>query len=115
MKMLDFNSLEAPEFPIVMRDDAKTVIRLTTPNEGLVERLMIASGEIKEVMEKGDAQSIAAAFDLAADLINCNLDGITVAGEELREEGKYRLGYRGLMVFLVQYLAFVKELESAKN
>lgn len=110
-KILDFNALERPTLEITMKDDDRTKIRVTTPTERLYERLLVASAELAHVK---DAAAIRATYDLAAELISCNLDGLTVTADELKD--KYRLTWdTDLIVFFSAYLDFIHEIKNAKN
>ena len=112
-KVLDFNSLQRPTLEIVMPDENKTKIHLVCPTEKLVERLEAGLKELNEVLEKKDGKAIAACYALAADLFNCNDDGLLVTATDLRE--KYRLGIDALVVFYSAYLDFIDEIKNAKN
>lgn len=113
MKKLDFNALEKPVLELTLKDEAKTVVRLTTPTEDLVERLTTAAAELKEVLSKGDGEAIKAIFALIAALMNCNLDGLVFTAEDLRE--KYGMKLYEATVFVKVYLDFIEEINSAKN
>lgn len=110
-KILDFNALERPTLEITMKDTDRTKIRVTTPTERLYERLLVASAELAHVK---DAAAIRATYDLAAELISCNLDGLIVTADELKD--KYRLTWdTDLIVFFSAYLDFIHEIKNAKN
>lgn len=111
MKNLDFNSVQQPEWAITLKDDARTVVTLTAPTEKLIERLVTVAGELSEI--KGDEQAIEGVFSLIADVMNNNLDGLTFTSETLRET--YRLNFYDAVLFVRQYLVFIKEITEAKN
>lgn len=112
-KTLDFNSLKKPALPLVMKDDKKTKIPVTTPTEGLVEKLQAAGPEFETVFATGDPEGVKAAYDLAAKLISCNLLGLQVTAEELRD--KYGLNLYDLVFFFGAYTDFLAEIANAKN
>lgn len=113
MKTLDFNALTQPTLTLTMKDNERTVIKVTTPTENLVERLSAGMADLKAVLAAKDKDSISAAFQLAADLISCNMDGITVSLEDLR--GKYRFELFDLLAFYKVYMEFISEIQNAKN
>lgn len=113
MQILDFNAIQQPEWPLKLKDDAKTVVTLTAPTERLVERLVSISAELKAIKEEGDERSIAKVFELIADVMNNNLDGLKFTAENLRE--KYRMNFYDAILFVRQYLVFVNEISEAKN
>lgn len=113
MKKLDFNALEKPVLELTLKDTEKTVVRATAPTEELVERLTAAAGELKEVMDKDNGEAIRALFGLIAELMSCNLDGLTFTAEDLRD--KYGMKLYDAAVFVKVYLEFIQELNSAKN
>lgn len=113
MKTLDFNALEKPALTLTLKDEAKTVVRVTAPTEELVERLTAAAGEIQKVINDNNGETVRALFELIAELMNCNLDGLTFTAEDLRD--KYGMKLYEATVFVKVYLEFIQELNDAKN
>lgn len=113
VKKLDFNALEKPVLEITLRDKEQTVLRITSPTEELVERFTAAAEELKSITGENNGERISALFGLIAELMNCNLDEITLTAEDLR--GKYGLKLYDAVVFCKVYLDFIQELENAKN
>jgi hypothetical protein len=112
-RLLDFNTIEVQTLDIVLRDEARTKVRLRYPTEGLVQELIHISPEMHKVLETGDPESLNLTYDLMARLINCNRDGFKVTGEELRT--KYGMDFEMVIIFCTNYLEFVQELNNAKN
>lgn len=112
-KTFDFNSYDRPELEITLKDDAQTKVVICTPTVALIERLQTAASEIKGVVSKGDDEGINAMYNLMAELVNCNVSGITVTSEELR--GKYKMELVDVIVFYSLYMDFVEEIKAAKN
>lgn len=112
-KILDLNALEQPVLEIKLRDEARTVFRVTTPSTKLVERFIKAKSEVADITKSRDADKIKKLFDLTAEILSCNTDYITVTAEELRD--KYRLTFGDLVVIFAAYLDFIKEINGAKN
>lgn len=112
-KILDLNALEQPVLEVKLRDENRTVFRLTTPTTKLVERFIAAKAEIGTVANSKDIESIKKLYELTAELISCNADYITVTAEELRD--KYRLTFGDIVTVFTAYLEFVKEINEAKN
>lgn len=112
-KTLDFNTLTAPTLPLVMRDERRTEIIVSTPSELLVEELQALAPELTKVLDAGDVESVKAVYGLAAKLISCNRSGLQVTAEDLRD--KYKLNLEALIVFYNVYLDFLNEITNAKN
>ena len=112
-KMLDLNALDQPILEIKLRDENRTIIRLTTPTTKLVDRFVAAKAEMSEIASSRDVEKIKRLFELTADLISCNADYITVTAEQLRD--KYRLTFGDIVVIFAAYLDFIKEFNNAKN
>lgn len=110
---LDFNSIKKPVLRLTMKDEARTVIRVTTPRASLIDRLVANLDDLESILRGKDKESIKAAFDLVADLISCNLDFLTVTGDELRT--KYGMELDDMVIFVNAYLDFINELQNAKN
>ena len=105
---------EVEQLPeLVMQDEAKTVIKVSTPSEKLVEELQATMPELQEVLNTGNKDAVALCYDLAARLISCNRSFITVTAEELRE--KYRIDLESLVIFYSAYLDFIQEINDVKN
>ena len=113
MKMLGFNALQQPTWPVKLKDDARTVVNLTTPTVALVDRLIAVTPGLQEVAKSKDVKSIRAVYELVADLMNCNDDGYTFTAEELRD--KYKMELLDLFRFAAGYMEFIKEMQDAKN
>lgn len=113
MKKLDFNALEQPVLELTLKDEAKTVVRATAPTEELVERLMSAAGELQKVIDDKTGDTVRALFGLIAELMSCNLDGMTFTAEELRDT--YKMKLYDATIFVKVYLDFIQEINNAKN
>lgn len=112
-KILDLNALEQPTLELKLRDEKRTVFRLTTPTTRLVEKFIEAKAEVAEIAKTHNAEKIKKLFELTAEIISCNADYITVTAEELRDV--YRLTFGDLVVIFAAYLDFIKEFNNAKN
>lgn len=112
-KMLDLNALEQPVLEVKLRDEKRTVFKLTTPTTKLVEKFNVAKSELSVVASTQNAEKIKKLYDLTAELISCNADYIKVTSEELRDE--YRLTFADIVVIFAAYLDFIKEINNAKN
>lgn len=112
-KILDLNALDQPVLEIKIRDEARTIFRLTTPTTKLVDKFISAKAEMADIVSSRDEEKIKKLFELTAELISCNAEYITVTAEELRD--KYRLTLGDIVVIFAAYLDFVKEFNNAKN
>jgi hypothetical protein len=113
VKKLDFNAIKKPTLEITMKDDAATLIRVTTPREENIERLEAMGKELKEITDRGDQAETRAVFELAAELFSFNLDNIQVTAEDLRDV--YHLDLEDLVIFFSAYMDFITEVSNAKN
>lgn len=113
-KALDLNDIELmPSMPLTLKDEDKTTVLLTIPTEGLVNELESTGPKLKKVLSKADKAGIDACFDLAARLISCNRNGLTISADELR--GKYKMTFEALIVFYSFYVDFIDEVKNLKN
>lgn len=113
MKMLDFNAIQQPTWPLKLKDDAQTIVNLSAPTVELVDRLTAATPALKEAAQTKDGGTIRAVYELVADLLNCNDDGFTFTAEELRD--KYKMTLLDVFRFVSGYMEFIKEMQDAKN
>ena len=113
MKMLDFNAVQQPTWPLKLKDDDQTVVNLSAPTTELVDRLIAVAPELNAAAAAKDHQTIRAVYALIADVMNCNEDGFVFTAEELRD--KYHLTLLDLFRFVSGYLEFIQEIQNAKN
>ena len=117
-KTLDFNRLNRPLLPLVMCDEAKTTIRVTTPREALVEELQEMLPEMEGVLSGGDQDAVDLCYDLAARLISCNTSGLEVSVDDLRDKywpEERIVNQLHLVAFFNAYMDFIQEINHAKN
>lgn len=112
-RVLDLNTVERPTLELTLQDEARTIVRVTTPTEGLIQELQAVAPELEKSLTKGDEESQKDIYDLAAKLISCNRDSIKITGEELR--GKYRMNLESAIVFYDAYMDFINEIFKLKN
>lgn len=112
-KIIDLNSLEQPVLEVKLRDPNRTLFKLTTPTTKLVEQFMAAKSELSEIATTRDPLKIKRLYELAADLMSCNAEYITVTAEDLRDV--YRVTFSDLVVIFAAYLDFIKDFNNAKN
>lgn len=113
MKMLDFNAVQQPTWPIKLKDDDQTVVTLSAPTTELVDRLVAITPEMEKAAKTKDGNTIRAIYSLVADVMNCNEDGLVFTAEEMRD--KYRLTLLDMFKFVPGYLEFIKEMQNVKN
>lgn len=112
-KTLDFNRIQRPTLELIMCDEARTVINVTTPSEELVERIIANLPELEAAAKRNDPEGVKRSYIVAAEIISCNLEGLTVTAEELRD--KYKLSLDFAILFFNAYLDFIHEIQEAKN
>lgn len=110
---LDFRALQKPCIEITLLDDDNTVLHVETPTHGVLMRLQSMRKEAISLKGKNDPDTLAKMYDLLAELMSFNREGIKLTGTELRE--KYRLEQYHLLAFEMTYLDFINEVKSAKN
>jgi hypothetical protein len=96
-----------------MKDTERTKFTVVAPSTELIQKLEANQEEIEKALKKGDENSIARAWSLAAELISCNEENRQVTAADLQE--KYRMTYVMLFAFFKVYGELVAEIESAKN
>ena len=111
-KMLDFNSYRRPTLLLRMKDEAMTKLHVTTPTLDLVGEVRANLPEIQGALGS-DATASRAIYELAAKLINCNMDGVTTNAEELAT--KYEMNLEDMTLFFSAYMEFLGEIKNAKN
>lgn len=111
-RVLDLNEVQSSFMDLTLRDEARTVVHLDIPTEGIVAELQNMQTNLEE-LKKGDQAAIMAIYDLMAKLVNCNLDLFRVTGEELQK--KYGMNLVVTLKFFSVYMAYIEELSNQKN
>lgn len=114
-KKLDFNSVEPLVLELTMTDEARTRISVTTPTEGLIEELQLVSPKLQAALKDSNDACTEEIYDLAARLMSCNLEGLKVTKDELRNKNKYGLNLEKLIFFFRSYIEFINEITHEKN
>lgn len=112
MAVLDLNNVQRPTLELTLMDEARTVLKIKTPPESMIQELQAMQSELPK-LETGDLDAVGLIYDLAARLMSCNRDFIKVTPEDLR--GKYRVDLESLILFYSAYLDFINALTNEKN
>lgn len=114
-KLTDLRQVGRPTMTLVLPDEQGTTVHLCAPTVELVEELREGSATLFAALrgEKGDEHTRRAVYELAANFINCNIDLFTVTADELAR--KYKVSVEHLQYFFVDYVAFLDEIQNAKN
>lgn len=110
---LDLNALEQPTMELTLMDDDHTTLRLVCPDVKLIERLISAAPALTAVKDSSDVAVIKKTYELFADVLSNNEDGLRITAEELRD--KYRVRFVHLVLIATRYLDFIREIQEAKN
>lgn len=111
--VIDFNAYRRPELVFVMKDKRHTTLHVTSPTVQLVDELTANLPELQKALQGEDEEASRLVYHLAAQLMSCNLDGVTVTGEELAT--KYGLNLEDMAIFYSAYVELIDEIKKAKN
>lgn len=114
-KTLDFNTFTPPYLELVMKDEARTHIRVTLPPEKLIEELKDASEALESTVSgtASDETITTELYEYAARLISYNREKLSVSAVDLRD--KFHLTMDELIGFFSVYVDFITEIINAKN
>lgn len=112
-KTLDFNRLKRPTLPLVMPDEARTKISVTLPTEGTVNAFINDAPAHMDALEAGADGAVQSVYEMTAELMSHNLEGIKVTALDLRD--KFNLKLEDLVIFYGAYTDFINEVTNAKN
>lgn len=113
-RVLDFNLYRRLTMIIIFKDEKKTILHLCAPVKSLTDKIQQILPDLQVALSGNNGQaSFYAIYDLAADLISCNLDGITVTPDELAK--KFEMNLEDMLLFFERYLEFLEEIRSEKN
>lgn len=110
---LDFNTFAPRVLVLVMRDEDKTRIDVGVPTEHLVEKLQAVAPHMTRMINEGESVGNRELYELTANLISCNHNGVTVTAEELRD--KYHMNLEMMVAFFDAYVGFINEMTNEKN
>lgn len=108
MERFDFKSLIQPTWEVELPDG--TVLHIKQPTQGRYTRIQTAEQEMHTLTGKEQMHKV---YDLVAELMSENEEGITLTGKDLNL--KHHLAEWQLTKFVNQYLVFAQEIMSAKN
>lgn len=112
MAVLDLNNAKRPTLEVCMTDEARTVLRVTTPSEAVINEFEALLPELSKI-QQGDRSAVDLIYDLTAQILSCNRDFIKVTPEELR--GKYRMDLETAIIFWAEYNKFIDGIANEKN
>ena len=93
--------------------DEETIIRVTVPTVDMVEEFKASLPELMTVLKGEGPETKKALYELAAKLINCNLDAERVTVADL--VNRYDWSVEELTKFYLDYMAFIESIENEKN
>ena len=111
-RVLDLNCAQSSILDLTLQDEARTVIHLDIPTEELVQEFEAMLPELDN-LKRGDREAVNRIFEIAAKLININLDYIQVTAAELR--GVYRMNVISALNFFSAYMDALEALTNEKN
>lgn len=111
-RVLDLNAVQTSLMDLTLQDKDHTIVHLDIPTEELVQEFEAMLPEL-EHLKKGDRTGVNRIYDIAAKLININLDFFTVTGEELRTT--YRMNVISAIQFFGAYFDAIDALTNEKN
>lgn len=113
-RSLDFNAIERPTLDVTMRDEARTVLHVSAPTEAFVEEMEALAPTITKMKTGGNTHELfAKMFEFFAKILSYNEEGLKVTAKDLRDV--YKLTLVDLFALYGEYMAFIEELQSAKN
>ena len=114
MRNLDLNTLyQQPTMSLTLRDKNRTVLHLELSAVALVERLQAVIPELELIASNRNLEGINMLYDLTADILNFNREGITLTADSLKTV--YKISLQDMVIIFNAYLEFVDEVKSAKN
>lgn len=112
-KMLDFNALSQPTWPVKLKDPEQTVVHISAPTVEFYDRLIALAPELESVAKEKNGKTIRAVYSLAAELLSFNEDGYSFTAEEVLS--KYHMTLVDIIRLVGGYMEFQAEIAEAKN
>lgn len=111
MRTFDFNAIEQPQLAITLR--CGMILHLELPTVSHIERLQAEVPKLRETISDGDLGRINKYYEILADLMSCNAEGMRFTADALEQE--YRITMCDMVAFYAAYMQFIDEVKSAKN
>lgn len=111
-RVLDLNNVQNSLMDLTLQDKDRTIVHLDIPTEELVQEFEAMLPKL-DTLKKGDHSAVNEIYDVAAKLINVNLDFFQVTGQELRTT--YRMNVLSALNFFGAYLDALETLANGKN
>lgn len=113
MAVLDLNTTQLETLDLTLQDEERTTLHVTTPTEALVAELEAFTPEMLTVIKTGNKEGVQSIYDLAARLISCNRECLTICGDDLRT--RYGMTLESAVVFFSAYMDYISAITNQKN
>ena len=110
-RRFSFNTFEQPTLEVELRG-GKT-IHLEIPTVAAVERLRDSIPALKKRITAENIGDLRRFYELLADLMSFNTEGIRFTAEGLERD--YRITLDAMIPFFADYMAFIDEVRASKN
>lgn len=110
-RRFSFNTFEQPTLEVELRG-GKTV-HLEIPTVSAAERLRDALPSLRKRITAENIGDLRRFYELLAELMSFNTEGVTVTAEEL--EKTYHITLDAMVPFFADYMAFIDEVRASKN
>lgn len=107
--VLDLSMIQQPTLDLTMNFPERRTIRVTVPTTDLVQEFMTLNEQQTALLASGNKEGVIAAYDIMARLLSCNMDGISITGEELLSV--YKINMFTLLAIMKAYKAFIDDIE----
>lgn len=123
VKLLDLNNFELPTMELILPGADRTTLHVTAPSEALINEMKNWAQTDLGKLSTGDCESVELSYSLTARLLSCNLEGVELTAETLREKiaetdvcKKHKVDPLWVLIQIAKtYLEFIHELENEKN
>lgn len=113
-RTLDFNAIQQPTLDLTMKDEARTVVRVSVPTEGFVEEMQALEPLVKKMQKEGNSlDTFKQLYGFFAKVLSHNEDRLVITAEDLRD--KFKLTLLDLFALHGVYMDFIDDLKNAKN
>lgn len=112
--VLDLNAFERRTLELTLTDEKRTVIHLTVPDVDTVQKVQAALPVLSR-FKSGNLGDLKTVYEVTAEIMSCNEEGMTFTAEDLSIGGKYNLHLEALVVIFSAYTDFITDIASAKN
>ena len=109
--VLDFNTRKKEYMTVVLPDEKKTRLMISTPSKTIIEQLTAMYSQLENVTDENEAGTFDEIYAFCAKLMSINKAGIKITKKHLES----CCDIEDIFTFFYTYVDFVSSIANSKN